>query len=117
MTTTNKIFAFLSYLLLIPGWLFVLIFRRKHSTELQHARQSLVINLIPLLLLVLWFILSWLVFAIPLMGPLLAWFAFAIYLAIGIGLIFLWLMGMVRALRGNQKSLAIVGGWAAKLPF
>jgi hypothetical protein len=58
-----------------------------------------------------------LVFAIPLMGPLLAWFAFAIYIAIGIFILITWFSGMVRALRGNQKPLAIVGGWAAKLPF
>jgi uncharacterized membrane protein len=117
MTTTNKIMAFLSYLLLVPGWLFVLIFRRKYPTELQHARQSLVINLVPFLMLVLWFLVSWLVFSIPLVGPLLAWFAFAIYITIGIFIFVLWIMGMIRALRGIPKPLAIVGGWAAKLPF
>ena len=117
MSTANKIFAFLSYLLLIPGWLFVLIFRRKQPSELGHARQSLVITLAPLILLVLWFLLTWLVFSIPIMGPLLAWFAFAILIAAGIFLIVLWIMGMIHALRGKQKPLAIVGGWAAKLPF
>ena len=117
MTTANKFFAFLSYLLLIPGWLFVLIFRRKQPSELGHARQSLVINLIPLLLLVLWFVATWLLVAIPIMGPLLAWFAFAILIAASIVLIILWIAGMFRALRGDEKPLAIVGGWAAKLPF
>ena len=117
MTTANKIFAFLSYLLLIPGWLFVLIFRRKYPAELGHARQSLVINLAPMLLLVLWFVFSWVMFAVPIMGPLVAWFAFAIFIVVGIFLILMWIMGMIRALRGDQKPLAIVGGWAAKLPF
>ena len=117
MTTANKIFAFLSYLLLVPGWLFVLIFRRKHPSELGHARQSLMITLVPLLALVLWFVLTWLLLAIPIMGPMTAWFAFAVVLAVGIFLIALWFAGMIRALRGDQKPLAIVGGWAAKLPF
>jgi uncharacterized membrane protein len=117
MTTANKIFAFLSYLLLIPGWLFVLIFRRKHPSELEHARQSMVINLAPLLLLVVWFVFSWVMFLIPIMGPLLAWFAFALIIVVGIFLIIMWILGMIRALRGEQKLLAIVGGWAAKLPF
>jgi len=117
MTTVNKIFAFLSYLLLIPGWLFVLIFRRKYPSELIHARQSLVINLVPLLGLVLWFLFTWLVVAIPIMGPLVAWFAFALFIVVAIFLIIMWIIGMVRALRGQQKPLAIVGGWAAKLPF
>ena len=117
MTTTNKIFAFLSYLLLIPGWLFVLIFRRKEPSELGHARQSLLLNLVPLILMLLWFVLTWLVIAVPIMGPLVAWFGFSIYLAVGIFLIALWIVGMVRALRGDQKPLALVGGWAEKLPF
>ena len=117
MTTANKIFAFLSYLLLIPGWLFVLIFRRKHPSELVHARQSMVINIAPILGIVLWFVLTWLVVAIPIMGPLFAWFAFALFIVVAIFLIIMWIIGMVRALRGIHKPLAIVGGWAAKLPF
>ena len=61
--------------------------------------------------------LAWLLVGIPLMGPLVAWFAFALVITVWIFFAILWLMGMVRALRGVQKPLAIVGGWAAKLPF
>ena len=117
MTTANKIFAFISYLLLVPGWLFVLIFRRKQPSELLHARQSMVINLALILGLVLWFVLTWLLVAIPIMGPLVAWFAFAHFIVVAIFLGIVWIIGMVRALSGQQKPLAIVGGWAAKLPF
>ena len=117
MTTTNKVIAFLSYLLLVPGWLFVLIFRRKQPAELQHARQSLLINLVPILFYLVWLLFTWLVVAIPIMGPLVAWFAFAILIAVCVVLIVLWLVGMIRALRGDQNPLAIVGTWAAKLPF
>jgi uncharacterized membrane protein len=117
MKTTNKIFAFLSYLLLVPGWLFVLIFRRKQPYELEHARQSMMINMIPLFGVILWFVLTWLVVAIPIMGPLIAWFTFALLIAVAIFLIIVWITGMIRALRGVQKPLSIVGGWAAKLPF
>ena len=77
----------------------------------------MVITLVPLLLLVLWFVFTWLMVAIPIMGPLVAWFGFAILIAIGIFLFIMWIMGMVQALRGDQKPMAIVGGWAAKLPF
>jgi uncharacterized membrane protein len=117
MTFTNKIFAFLSYLLLIPGWLVVLIFRRKQEAELVHARQSLVINLAAFLFFVVWLLLTWLLIGIPLMGPLLAWFAFALVITVWIFLVVMLIMGMIRALSGSQKPLAIVGGWAAKLPF
>jgi uncharacterized membrane protein len=117
MMTINKIFAFLSYLLLVPGWLFVLIFRRKHPSELIHARQSLLINLVPVLFYLVWLLFTWLVIAIPIMGPLVAWFAFAILIAASVVLIVLWFVGMSRALRGDQKPLAVIGTWAAKLPF
>jgi uncharacterized membrane protein len=117
VTPVNKIVAFLSYLLLVPGWLFVLIFRRKHPTELIHARQSLVINAVPIFFLLLWYVFTWLVITIPLMGPLVAWFAFAILIAIGIFILTSWIVGMVRALRGNMKPLPIIGTWAAKIPF
>lgn len=117
MTSANKIFAFLSYLLLVPGWLIVLIFRRKQEPELIHARQSMVINLVAFLILVPWFVLTWLLVGIPLMGPLLAWFAFALVITVWIFFAILWIVGMIQALSGSQKPLAIVGGWAAKLPF
>ena len=117
MTSTNKIFAFLSYLLLIPGWLIVLIFRRKQESELAHARQSMVINLGAVLFLLIWLVLTWLLVGIPFMGPLVAWFAFALVITGWIFFIVMWILGMIRALRGNQKPLAIVGDWAAKLPF
>ena len=117
MTSANKIFAFISYFFLIPGWLFVMIFRRKHPSELFHARQSLVITMAPMLALVLWFVFTWLVLAFPIIGPLLAWFAFAIVMAGSILSVVLWIVGMVRALLDDEKPLAIVGGWAEKLPF
>lgn len=117
MTSTNRIFAFLSYLLLIPGWLIVLIFRRKHESELAHARQSMVINLVAVLALLVWFLVTWMLVSIPIMGPLLAWFAFALVLMIWIAFAILWLTGMIRALRGSQKPLALIGSWAVKIPF
>jgi uncharacterized membrane protein len=117
MTFANKIIAFLSYLLLLPGCLIVLIFRRKFPSELGHARQSMVINLAAFSLLLIWFVLTWLLISIPIIGPITAWFAFTIVIIAWIFFIGLWIMGMVRAFRGSLKPLAIVGRWAAKLPF
>ena len=117
MTAENKIIAFLSYLFLLPGSLIVLIFRRKFPSELWHARQSLLINLGAVLLFLIWFLLTWLILAIPIIGPLTAWFAFTMVIIAWIFFIFLWITGMIRALRGSEVPLAIVGGWAAKLPF
>jgi uncharacterized membrane protein len=117
MTITNKIFAFLSYLLLVPGWLFVLLFRRKDEHARFHARQSLVLNVFVLLLFLAWFVITWLTIAIPIAGPLFAWFMFAIVIAFISSALYAWLVGMVQAFQSSRKPLPIVGKWAQKLPF
>lgn len=117
MKTSNKILAFLSYLLFIPGWLYVLIFRRKDEHAKFHARQSFIINLFAFLLLAIWFVSTWLLISIPIVGPMLAWFIFAIVIAILIYLVIAWVMGMLRSFNPDAKPLPLVGNWALKLPF
>jgi uncharacterized membrane protein len=117
MKTLSKIFAFFSYLLLVPGWLVGLIFFRKDAHVKFHAKQSLVINLIGVLILAIWFVITWLVVSIPLAGPILAWFLFAIVIAVFIYLVLAWVMGMVRSFNAGAKPLPLIGAWAQRLPF
>ncbi len=117
MKTSSKIIAFLSYLLLIPGWLLALIFFRKDAHVKFHAKQSLVLNLFVFLLLVAWFVIAWPLFTIAVIGPITAWFAFGIVIAFYIYAANVWITGMVRAFQPNTKPLALIGTWAAKLPF
>jgi uncharacterized membrane protein len=104
-------------LLLIPGWLIVLLFRRKDSHASFHARQSLVLNLFAFLVLVAWFVITWLVIGIPIIGAIFAWFAFAIVIAIFVFVVYGWIIGMVRSFQEVQKPLPLIGQWAQKLPF
>ena len=117
MTKPNNIFAFLAYLLLVPGWLSVLIFCRKDELARFHARQSLILNLFVVMLFVGWFGVTWLVIGIPIAGPLLAFFLFATVLALLIFAVIVWIVGMVRALLSKKAQLPIIGNWAQKLPF
>jgi uncharacterized membrane protein len=117
MKTSSKIVAFLSYLLLIPGWLLALVFFRKDEHVKFHAKQSFVLNLFVFLLLAGWFVLTWLTVGISLIGPLVAWFAFAIVIAFYIYAAIAWVTGMVRSFQPKIKPLAIIGNWATKLPF
>ena len=114
---SSKILAFLAYLLLVPGWLVVLLFFRKDQHAKFHAKQSLVLNLFVFLLLVVWFVLTWLLVGVSFIGPLLAWFAFAIVIFFYIYALIAWITGMLRAFQPKAKPLALVGTWAAKLPF
>lgn len=117
MTITSKIYAFLSYFLLVPGWLLVLLFRRKDPHARFHARQSLVLNLFACLLLAVWFVITWLVVAIPIAGPLFAWFMFAVVIAFSIFAAIAWVIGMVHSFQDVLIPLPIIGSWAKKLPF
>ena len=117
MKISSKIIAFLSYLLLVPGWLLALIFFREDKHVKFHAKQSLVLNLLVFLLLVGWFFLTWLTLSISLIGPLIAWFGFAIVIAFYIFAAITWITGMFRSFQTTTKPLAIIGTWAAKLPF
>ena len=117
MNNSSKIFAFLSYLFLVPGWLFVLVFRRKDAHAQFHARQSLTLNLIAFFLFAAWFVVTWLVIAIPFAGPLFAWFCFGIVIACFIYLVIAWIISMVRSFQAVKKPLPIIGNWAEKLPF
>jgi uncharacterized membrane protein len=62
-------------------------------------------------------VITWLVVSIPIIGPILAWFLFAIVIAVFIYLVIAWLMGMVRSFDSKSKPLPLIGGWAQKLPF
>lgn len=115
MKTSSKIFAFLSYLLLVPGWLLALIFFRKDEHVKFHAKQSLVLNIFVFLLLVIWFVVTWLLVGIPVFGPLVAWFAFAIVIAFYIYALIAWITGMARSFQSKIRPLALIGNWAAKL--
>jgi uncharacterized membrane protein len=117
MNTSSKIVAFLAYLLLIPGWLVALIFFRKDEHVKYHAKQSLVLNLFVFLLLAIWFLVTWLVVGIPVIGPVVAWFAFAVVIAFYIFAFIAWIVGMVRSWQSKARPLTLIGNWAAKLPL
>ena len=117
MKTSSKIVAFLSYLLLVPGWLVALIFFRKDGHVKFHAKQSLILNLFVILLLVLWFVVTWLSVGVPIIGPIFAWFAFAILIAFFAYALIVWIIGMLQSFQSRTKPLALIGPWAAKLPF
>jgi uncharacterized membrane protein len=117
MKTLSKILAFLAYLLLVPGWLIVLIFFRKDEHAKFHAKQSLVLNVFVFLLLAFWFVVAWLLMSIPIMGPIMTWFAFAIVIAFYIFALIAWISGMINSFQPKTKPLALIGTWAAQLPF
>ena len=114
---SNRVLAFLSYLLSVFGCLYVLFFQRQDKLAVYHAKQSLVLALVAVGSLVIWLLGSWVVSWIPLAGPLIAAAAFSQVILIGIFSVVSWVVGMVYALQARMKPLPLVGKWAERIPF
>jgi uncharacterized membrane protein len=101
-TTEDKTVAILSYLTLI-GFIVAIVMHSSKKTRLGafHLRQ--VLGLMLVLLFVLAFMKSILLFLIPL-----------IYFAFGVSIFVLWLMGFIAAINGQMNPMPVVGPYYQK---
>jgi uncharacterized membrane protein len=113
----NRTLAFLAYLLTVPGWLYVLLFRRKDQFAVFHAKQSAVLTLVAIGVPLAWLIVSWILSWIPLVGFILAVALFSLVMAAYAVLIVDWIIGMVFSLQLKYTPLPVVGGWAKQIPI
>ncbi len=116
MNSSSKLSAFVAYLLLIVGALFVLIFRRNDPFARFHARQSIVLTGVAVLAPLVWAVVGVILGQIPITGAILSIAAFAIVIIVYLFLIGLWLTGMSNALRAKGAALPVIGHWAERLP-
>ena len=114
MSTSSRYFAFLSYLLSLPGALFVLLARRDDAFAVYHARQSLGIAIAAIGAPLAWAVVAWPLAWIPLVGPILGVTLFALVLATYVGLLIDWILGMVYALQGKARRTPLVGPFAIR---
>ena len=115
MNTSSRISAFLAYLLLIIGWLYIFLFRRNDKLALYHTKQSIMLVMVAIGAPVSWAVLSWLIALIPLVGPPIATALFALVIASYALLLVNWVVGMVYALQSKLRPLPVVGKWAERL--
>jgi len=109
VSSSSRYLAFLSYLLSLPGALFVLLTRRDDRFAVYHARQSLAITLAAIITPLAWAILAWGLAWIPLVCGMLGIILFALVIAMLIGLLISWVAGMVYSLRGQVRPVPLVG--------
>lgn len=117
MDTTNRIPAFLAYLLLIVGCLYVFIFEREDKFAVFHAKQSLLIMLTALLAPLVWAVGAWLISWLLPFGFALAVALFSLVVAAYLFLAGLWLLGMLYVSQTKVKPLPLIGGWAKWIPI
>ena len=95
--------AIVSYITLF-GWIIALIIHSSNKTRIgaYHLRQTLGLMILIGLVAIFGYVLNFLPFG-GLMG-----------LALNIGLLVLWLMGLISAINGQEKPLPLVGGMFQK---
>lgn len=116
MELTQRISAFLAYLLPVVSWFYAWFFQRKSSLVMFHVRQSIGLFLFVLGMGGGWVIITWLLTWIP-FGFLFGVVLFSLVIGGLIVAVVLWFTGMVYALLGRVKMLPIIGEKANRLPI
>lgn len=116
MNASRRIPAFLAYLLLPIGWLYVLIFHRRNPWAVFHCKQSIAIVAWLLAITAGWAVVGWLLAWIP-YAFVLSVALFTLVIAAYVFGVVIWIVGMVSALQGRARPLPVVGRWGQRLPF
>lgn len=116
MDKSERVPAFLVYLLPVIGWIYVGLFQQKNSLAKFHLRQSVGLFLSLILFTLVWAVVAWI----------LAWIPYAFVFGVAlfalpltgyiIGVI-AWVVGMVNALAGKAAPLPLIGGYSNRLPI
>jgi uncharacterized membrane protein len=106
---SSRLKAFLAYLFLALGGAVVLLFGRKDHFAVFHARQSLTLTVAAILTLLAWILVAYPLSWIPLAGPVLASSTFGLVIATFAVLIVGWVMGMIYALRAEERRVPLIG--------
>ena len=109
MSQSSRYLAFVSYLLSLPGALFVLLARQDNSFAVYHARQSLRLALIGIGAPLGWAVVAWILAWIPVIGGMLAVILFALVIATYLGIMISWIAGMVYSLKGQVRPIPLFG--------
>ena len=117
MSQSSKFSAFLAYLLLVFGWIYVIVARRNDRFAIYHTRQSIALVLVAVGVVIIWMVFAWVVTWIPFAGQLLAAASFALVMLAYILLFVFWLMGMRQALTAQTKPLPLAGRWTRYIPL
>lgn len=117
MKTSSRIASFLTYLLPVVGWLYVLIFRKDDRFAVFHTKQAIGLVIALIAAPIVWAPVAWVLAWIPIIGPMTSAALFALVIAAYLFLFVSWILGMVNALRARMKPLPMVGQRAQALPF
>lgn len=100
----GKFWAFLGVLLTILGFILVLLAKKENRYAMYYARQGLVLFILYVIVAIIGKVLGWLPFVGGVINALL-W----------IGVIILWIVGLIYSLSGAEKDIPLIGEFARKI--
>lgn len=104
---SEKLFAFLCYLISIIGVVIVLATKKDRSDfSIYHAKQGLVLFIAEIIVSIVWFILAW----IPIIGWIIGWILWIL-------LLILWVLGIINSLTDKKVPLPVIGQFGDKFNF
>jgi uncharacterized membrane protein len=115
MSKSQRILAFLAYLLLVVGWILVLLFGRRSRLAVYHMKQSMALVLFLLAVAAGWAVFTWLSAWISFLF-IVGVASFSLVMAAIVFSLVAWIVGMSNALGARMRPLPIVGAWAKRLP-
>ena len=111
----GRFFAVLAYLLPLLGGIIGLAADRANPFTRSHAQQSIAALLTLVLSFVVWAAVGYLVGLIPLFGPIIAISLFSLIIAMFIFLAVNWLISLLVAMRGRERTIPLANRLAKRL--
>lgn len=110
--------AFLAYLLLIFGWLYVFLWHRDNRLAVYHVKQSIALVVAAVGTIIGWAVIAWLISWIP-FGAILGAASFSLVIAVYVLIVIDWIIGMVYAWQAKTKPVPVLGRLALRItrPF
>lgn len=112
---SKRIFAVLAYVIPVLGGIIGLAVDGRNPLTRNHARQSIATVLALILSFLLWALVGYLIGLIPIMGPIVSISLFSLVVAMLIFLAINWLISLLMALRGRERTIPFANKLVGRL--
>ncbi len=112
----SRLAPVIAWLLPVIGWAWLWLQHRADERARQALREALALWLTVIGAFAVWAPAAWLVAWLPFVGPLVALASFSLVLSTWLLCAILWLGGLLRALRGDERPLPLLGRITRRLP-
>ena len=111
----RRLFAALAYIVPLLGGLIGLLVDGRNPLTRNHARQSIATIIMLILSFIVWAVAGYLIALIPAIGPIFSIALFTLVIAMALFLLANWIVNLVVALRGLERTIPFANRLALRL--